>query len=159
MAFEHLVRRHSDRTYRLALRLLGNPQSAQDASQEAFLAAWNGLPRFRGDSEFTTWLHRITTNTCLSARRRQRHEQPLDEQRPSVLPGPDTTSEDRETLAALRQALTSLTPDQHTVWVLRELEDLSYAEIANRLQITESSVKSRLNRARVRLVIALRDHR
>lgn len=158
-AFEELVRRHSHQTYRLAFRLLGDPQAAEDATQDAFLAAWNALPTFRGDSAFSTWLHRITTNTCLSARRRRRQESPLPDTIESSTPGPDTTAEGRDAMVALRLALSTLTDQQHAVWVLRELEDLSYAEIAVRLDITEASVKSRLNRARGRLVIAMQGYR
>lgn len=155
-ALEELVRRHRDTAYRVALRICLNPADAEDIAQEALVRAWRALPRFRGDAGFSTWLYRIVTNVALSSVSRRR-EQPTDD----VLepPGPDldpaTAAQDREKLAAAGRALRALTAEQRACWVLREVEGLSYDELAEILDISLPAVKSRLFRARSEISTAL----
>jgi RNA polymerase sigma-70 factor (ECF subfamily) len=155
-AFAHLVLRHQVRVYRIALRMLGNPADAEDAAQEAFLAAWRGLDRFRFDSSFSTWLQRIVVNRCLNVLRARRStpEQPADHE-PVAIGGPQEAVEVYEQMAALRRALQRLTPEQRAAFVLRYLEGCTLEEIARVLGISLSAVKSRLHRARAELIAAM----
>lgn len=154
-AFEELVRRHQVGVFRIALRMLGDPDDAEDAAQEAFLQAWRGLPRFRLQSAFSTWIYRIITNRCLNLRRARRPSQALRWDRESSEPGPDESVQAREQLAALRKATLELTAEQRAVFVLRHLEGCTYEVIADVLGISRAAVKSRLHRARLELVAAL----
>lgn len=154
-AFEELVRRYQVRNFRIALRMLGDPKEAEDAAQDAFLQAWRGLPRFRAQSSFSTWIYRIVTNRCLNLRRARKPIQPLLWDRETKEPGPEVSVESREQLLALRGAILQLTSEQRAVFVLRHLEGLSYEGIAEILGISQAAVKSRLHRARLELAVAL----
>lgn len=160
-AFEELVRRTHAETYTLALRLLGNEEDARDVTQDAYLRAFRGLARFRGDAQFTTWLYRITANcasTHLGRRSRHRHVPLTDE-----LAVIDVrAANDPELVAAqsglrneLTDALRQLPPKLRAVVVLRDVYDLSHEAIATELGISESAAKVRLHRARKRLREAL----
>lgn len=155
-AFEELVRRHRDRVHRVALRLLDDEREAEDAAQDAFVRAWRSLPSFRGDSAFATWLYRITVNRCLNVRRDRRPSSPLGGERESRDPSTQEVVESRLKLADVRRAIAQLTPEQRGVLVLRELEGCSYEELAVALDCSVSAVKSRLHRARVELLHAVR---
>lgn len=158
-AFEELVRRHRDRVYRVALRMLGDEREAEDAAQDALLQAWRSLDRFRGDSAFSTWLHRITVNRCLNVLRARRPTEPIATEPESPAPSTETTVESRLRLDDVRRAILELTPEQRAPLVLRELEGLTYEELAEVLDISVSAVKSRLHRARVELLDAVRGWR
>lgn len=156
-AFEELVRRTSADTFTLARRLVSDDDDARDVVQEAYLRAYRSIGRFRGDAQFTTWLYRITANcasTHLGRRRRHRHDE-LDEE----VDVPDTKPDHDPQVAAdgalLRQrlevAIAELPPRLRAVVVLRDIYDLSHAEIAEQLGISESAAKVRLHRARRRL--------
>lgn len=155
-AFAQLVLRHQTRAYRVALRMLGNPADAEDAAQEAFLAAWRALDRFRFDSSFSTWLQRIVVNRCLNMLRARRSvpEQHADRE-PVAMPGPQEAVEVHEQLMVLRQALQRLTSEQRAVFILRYLEGCTLEEIAQALDISIPAVKSRLHRARAELIAAM----
>lgn len=162
-AFEELVRRHQERVYRVALRLLNDPDDAEDAAQEAFVGAWLGLPRFRADSGFGTWLYRIVTNRCLNVRRARaaagRTVVPFEEgdAAPTAsAAGPEEMAAGRDELEDLRRAIAALTPEQRAAFVLCELEGCSQEEAARILETTVSAVKSRVHRARRELLRALR---
>ncbi len=155
-AFEVLLRRHEARVYRVALRLLGDPDEAEDAAQEAFVQAWQALSMFRGASSLSTWLYRIVTNRCLNLLQARRPEEPLDERHEARTLDPAHAVETGGALATLRRAILELTPEQRGPLVLRELEGRSYEEIAEILEISVPAVKSRLHRARVELVVAMR---
>lgn len=156
-AFDDLVRRTYVDTYTLALRLVADEDDARDVVQEAYLRAFRGLPRFRGEARFTTWMFRITANcaaTFLGRRRRSRCEELTDEvagadERPAVDP------EARADQAALRDrleaALRDLPPRLRAVVVLRDVYDLPHDAIAAELGISPSAAKVRLHRARRRL--------
>jgi RNA polymerase sigma-70 factor (ECF subfamily) len=157
-AFDEVVRATYSDTYALALRLTANEEDAKDVVQEAYLRAYRGLKRFRGDSSFTTWLYRITANcasTQLGKRSRHRHE-PLDPELADVRDTrPDGDPEARAEAAVLRQrlsaALQELPPRLRAVVVLRDVYDLPHEAIATELGITEAAAKVRLHRARMRL--------
>lgn len=158
-AFEELVHRHRDRVHRVAMRMLGDASEAEDATQEVLLQAWRSLDRFRGDSAFTTWLHRITINRCLNVLRARRPVDTLDSDRASDAPSTATAVEARLELDDVRRAIARLTPEQRAPLVLRELEGLSYEELAVVLDCSVSAVKSRLHRARIELITAVRGWR
>jgi RNA polymerase sigma-70 factor (ECF subfamily) len=156
-AFDALVRATYLDTYSLAHRLTGDDEDARDVTQEAYLRAYRGLRRFRGDAQFTTWLYRITANcasTHLGRRRRHRHEEldddlPVDDLRPAADPvGRAEHGALRERVA---EALRDLPPRLRAVVVLRDIYDLPHEAIAAELGISESAAKVRLHRARRKL--------
>ena len=151
-AFDALVRRHQGAVYRVALRMLGSEVDAQDAAQEALVQAWRALSTFRGESAFSTWLYRIVTNRCLNARAARRPMEAL----PDVLidrdSDPPEALERSERLRALVRGLLELPAEQRAALVLRELEGLSYEEIAQVLEVSVPAVKGRIHRARLALL-------
>ncbi len=156
-AFEELVRRTSADTFTLARRLVSDDDDARDVVQEAYLRAYRSIGRFRGDAQFTTWLYRITANcasTHLGRRRRHRHDE-LDEEVdvPDTKPGhdPQIAADGALLRQRLEAAIAELPPRLRAVVVLRDIYDLSHAEIAEQLGISESAAKVRLHRARRRL--------
>jgi len=156
-AFETLVRETYADTYTLAFRLTGNDEDARDVVQETYLRVHRSLVRFRGDSQFSTWLYRITANcasTLLGRRSRHAHD-PLPEDAAIIDEHPNVDPEHRADVGDLRsqltEALRSLPPKLRTVVVLRDIYDLPHEAIAEELGITESAAKVRLHRARKRL--------
>lgn len=154
-AFEALVRRYQRQFYRLAMRLLGNSSDAEEAVQEAFVAAWRRLRDFRGEAAFSSWMYRIVTNRCLAQLRTRRPVVSLDNL--GDLPGPDSASpehaaETGDRAAALNHALQELPTDQRACWILRELHGLSYEDIAVIVGASPDAVRGRLHRARRTLV-------
>lgn len=156
-AFDELVRRTHADTYSLARRLVTDPDDARDVTQEAYLRAFRSIKKFRGDAQFTTWMHRITANcasTHLGRRRRHRHDE-LDEEVAVTDQHPDRDPEAQADAALLRQrleaAIDDLPPRLRAVVVLRDVYDLGHAEIAEELGISESAAKVRLHRARRKL--------
>ena len=155
-AFAILVRNHQHGVFTLALRIVDNRETAVEVAQDAFVRAWRALPRFRGESAFSTWLHRITVNTASTTRRRQcRHSAvPLDD----VATGledegltPERAGENAELRHALRAALAELPRNQRAVVVLKDVYGWSHQEVADTLGITVTAAKVRLHRARRRL--------
>ncbi|MEH3055145.1 MAG: sigma-70 family RNA polymerase sigma factor [Patulibacter minatonensis] len=154
-AFGTLMRHYETTMYRVALRMLGTPADAEDAVQEAMVRAWRSLRRYRGDAALSTWLYRITTNCCLTLIERRRPTTPLDDEHhhdhhPERL-DPADRLEQRESMRQLLQAIDGLPPEQRAVVVLRDLEGLSYDEVADVLEVSLAAVKGRLHRARLRL--------
>lgn len=155
-AFAELVRLYEKKVYNLALRICGNPEDAADAAQEAFLSAWKGLPNFRGDAGFSTWLYRLTSNAAIDCLRRSRHqrgEASLDNEELRLdavddAPSPQEQAEDAELRQAVMAGLDQLSEDHRQVLTLRELQELSYEEIASVLDVDLGTVKSRISRAR-----------
>jgi len=156
-AFDELVRVTYAETYTLALRLTGNEEDARDVVQEAYLRAFRGLKRFRGDAQFSTWMYRITANcasTHLTRRSKHRHEELLDsdpvvDERPAV--DPQLQSEATALRHRLTSALENLPPKLRQVVVLRDIYDLPHEAIAAELGISETAAKVRLHRARKKL--------
>jgi RNA polymerase sigma-70 factor, ECF subfamily len=153
-AFEALVSRHQDAVYRVALRMLGSKVDAEDAAQDTLVLAWRALSTFRGESEFSTWLYRIVTNRCLKARAARHPTEAL----PEVLIDRDRDPAEAlvrsERLRALARAVLALPAEQRAALVLRELEGLSYEQIARALGVTVPAVKGRIHRARLGLLRA-----
>lgn len=148
-AFEALVRRHEAAVYRVALRLLGSDADAQDAAQDAFVQAWRGLGRFRGESAVSTWLYRIITNRCLNVIAARRSAEALDPDSPAAVGDPAQVAEQRERFAAVVHEVAALPLEQRTALVLRDFEGLSYDEIAGVLEVSVAAVKGRIHRARL----------
>jgi RNA polymerase sigma-70 factor (ECF subfamily) len=160
-AFEALVKRHRDVVYRVAARTVG-PADAEDVSQDAFLRAFHRLPRFRGEGPFRAWLLRIAQNTALSLQTRRRPE-PVESVDPLVdtsdAPAERTPAErleTREREQRLESKVRLLSPAHRAVLVLRDIEGLSYEEIAEVTETPLGSVKGRLHRARGELIDILR---
>jgi RNA polymerase sigma-70 factor (ECF subfamily) len=161
-AFAELVRRYEDRIYNLCRYLVRDPRDAQDAAQDVFLKAYRGLKDFKPDASLYTWLYRIAVNTSLDYRRRSRREAsreaPLSDDLPSALPFPDQVYESKEITEAMQAALPKLREKLRAPIVLREIEGLSYEEIAKVLDLSVGTVKSRISRARDELRDLLRKH-
>ncbi|MEV5431967.1 RNA polymerase sigma factor [Streptomyces sp. NPDC052701] len=151
-SFAVLVQRHSRSLLALARSLLGNAQDAEDAVQDAFVSAWRRLPEYRHSAEFRTWMYRITVNRCLTMRRRRPPPLPLDAvAEPAAGDAwsqPAGCAEQEAVTAALSRALAELDAGQRVCWVLRELQGLSYKEIAHVTHTGEQTVRGRLFRAR-----------
>lgn len=163
-AFDLLVRRHETRAVSLAYRLIGDLESAHDAAQDAFVAAWRALPSFRGDAAFSTWLYRIVYNACvdLDKQRRRRAAVSLEDERSpghgtreqqDGAAGPHELVEVSELQELVRQALLRLPLHHRTIITLFDIQGLTYEEIGSVMRAPLGTVKSRLNRARQ----ALRD--
>lgn len=162
-AFAELVRDHSALVYRVALRMLGDG-GAQDASQDVWIRVWRNIDGFNGNSAFSTWLYKITMNTCLNIRekelRRERWE--LRDEIPylPLLDGnfesnPEATTLNRERKDELLGALQHLRAEHRAALVLRHLEDLSYHEISEILEIPEGTAKAWASRGRAALLVLL----
>lgn len=158
-AFEALVRLYEKRVLALTCRMCRNPADAEEAAQEAFLSAWQGLPFFRGDSSFSTWLYRLASNACVDVLRREgRHQSSVsldDEDAALDLPdhslSPHDEAERSELRRHIEEGLSALPPDYRQVLILRELHQRSYDEISEILSLDIGTVKSRINRGRKRL--------
>lgn len=163
-AFAQFVEDNSAKIYRLALKMTGNPQDAEDILQETFLKAYRGLKNFAGRSSLSTWLYRIATNEALmSLRKKQLNTISLDEPLQSeegeqeplqivdwcCLPEKELLS--TETRNWLDKAIERLSPALRAVFLLRDVEGLSTLEVAQALELSEEAVKTRLSRARMRL--------
>ena len=154
-AFALLVQTYETSVYRLALRMCGNAHDAEEVAQEAFMAAWKGLPSFRGESKFSSWLYQLTTNACLDLLRREKRHRaavPLDEQ--AELSGEDTphrAAENAELRDTLQAALQELSDDHRQIFLMRQMRQLSYDEIGALLGLEAGTVKSRLSRAKKQL--------
>lgn len=157
-AFAALVRGHQDRVFRFLLRLVGSRDEAMDLTQDTFLKVFQSLPEWRPDAPFRAWLFRIARNAAFDLLRRRQvlGFVAFDELAPDAgeaawpdpAPRPDQRLDDRRRIAALDRALAALPAEQREVLLLRELEEMSYAEIAATLEISEGTVKSRIARAR-----------
>ena len=147
-AFDELVDRHQHRLFTLAARLLGSPEDAADAVQEAFIRAWLGLSSFRHGARFSTWLYRICLN-AVHDQRTKRPAAPLDEVAEPVDPRDQFAT--HELSGALQQALAALEEEFRGAVVLYDVLGCSYAEIAELTGVAEGTVKSRIFRGRKRL--------
>ncbi len=149
-AYELLIQRHSAMAYRVALRLTGDHHDAQDVAQEALIAAWQNLDRFRAGSSFPTWLYQIVTRRALNKVSRGRTASSL-ELVPDLAGTSDEPAEQAErnlAIDAVADALLALPFPQRVVIVLHHFEELSYAEVAAVTGSTEPAVRSHLFRAR-----------
>lgn len=160
-ALSELIEAHSDACYRLALGVVRDRSLAEDVVQDAMIKAWRSLPNFRGDSSKRTWILRITHNTAIDALRRRREQSTAPHDLPDDGSGagedPAARAAGRADLVALGRALAELDELSRSVVVLREVEGLSYAEIAQTLELPIATVKTRLLRARRSLERAVSD--
>ena len=167
-AFNTIVAAYQNQVYGLCLRMLGSPQAAEDAAQEAFISAFRNVGRMRGES-VRPWLLRIASNSCIDEHRRRRRrpqvsldvasqedepERPLEVADPSA--GPEQQALRGELREALQAELLSLPSDQRLAVILCDVEGLSYDEIATTMKSSVGTVKSRISRGRARLRESLR---
>ena len=160
-AFDELVRRYRDKVYRLSYKILRHEEDAAEALQDAFLSAYRGLKNFKVESTFSTWLYRIATNASLMKYRRRREGHVSLEQSQSPdgsgepLQIPDWSEQplgdllNSETREVMQEGIAKLPEELRTVFVLRDIEELSNADVAEVLGISVAAVKSRLHRARI----------
>ncbi len=165
-AFNRLMERHERRMYAVALRMCANREDAQDCLQEAMLRVYRAIGGFKGESSFSTWLYRITMNTCLDELRRRKNKQSaslddlLDE---GWAPADDRGSPEKQAVRAeraraLHGAIRELPEDMRAAVVLRDIHGCTYEEIARALDINVGTIKSRISRGREKLREKLRDH-
>lgn len=159
-AFGELVRRYEHKVYSLALRMVRNPEDAEDVLQDTFLRAFRGIKSFQGNSTFSTWIYRIAANSALMRLRKKQLptvsiEDASEREAPIAItdwkPGPVEQLLTQETFRAMEEAVDSLPPEFRQVFVLRDVEELSNAEVAEVLDLSVAAVKSRLHRARLRV--------
>jgi len=155
-AFALLVRRHQRRVFNLSLRMVQDYEDASEATQETFVAAWQGLPSFRGEARFATWLYRIAYHCCLrqlERRKRERYLQAVIEAE-QILDGMhkeqrvEDILERRDRLAVVRKQMEQLPAKYRSVLVLRHLQEMSYEEMAAVLSMPVGTIKTHLFRAR-----------
>ncbi len=146
-AFEALYRLHVDKIYGLCLRMTGNVSEAEDCTQEAFIQAWNKLEKFRGDSAFATWLHRIAVNIVLGRIRKSKREQDRIQSITDTSSAPLVTGDTGE-LRDLSEAVDRLPSGARHVFVLHAVYGYSHDEAADMLGIAAGTSKAQLHRAR-----------
>lgn len=165
-AFEELISPYTTIVYNIALRILGNPEDASDASQEALIRVYRNIGKFKGDSKFSTWLYRIAHNACIDEYRRRKSklnfasvsvddsyddsDNPLLEI-PDTSPTPEEHTLKNERSKMLYDAISQLSPISKSAVLLRDVNGLSYEEIAEIQNCSLGTVKSRINRARQQL--------
>ena len=168
-AFEDLVIANQKNVYNLALKMTRNEDDALDISQEAFIKAYQQLKNFRGDSRFSVWLYRLTYNLCIDFLRKKpksniiplTYEDDCGESTPLEIPDLRSLPEDSairsETRKTIAEGINDLADDHREVLVMRELTGMSYEEMATTLNVSIGTVKSRLARARMKLVAFLKE--
>lgn len=155
-AFGALVERHQKRVYNLSYRMLGRPEDAADATQDAFVTCMQKLSGFRGASAFTTWLHRVTINICYDALRKRAREVPAENDERANDTAPGDLAEDSAAAVDVQRALLGVPEEFRAVLILHDVQGVPYEEIADSLGAPIGTVKSRLHRGRVALGRALR---
>lgn len=160
-AFEQIYRRHFRRVYALSLRMLSDPTQAEDMTQEVFVQLFNKIGSFRGESAFTTWLHRMTVNLILMYFRKAstRNELLTDEGETPVQIVQGTSKPDRMPVVdriALERAVSELPPGYRSVFILHDVEGYEHDEIARMMKISAGTSKSQLHKARLKLRQLLR---
>ena len=148
-AFERLYRENVNRVYAICVKMCGDRAQAEELTQDAFVRAWERLPQFRGESAFSTWLHRLTVNVVLEARRSDRRrrarvddEESMDDAPPIAPPSSDAERMD------LTAAIAALPPGARAVFALHDVQGYKHEEIAAMLKITAGGSKAQLHRAR-----------
>lgn len=169
-AFESLVTRYRGRIYAMTLNMTGNDADAWDLSQEVFIKAWRSLPKFEARSQFFTWIYRITHNVVIDWARKRKIQGGTEFNdelgtvpaagsvtTPQQSPAPDRAMENQELGVRIKAALEELSPEHRAVILLKELDGLSYQEIAESVGCSIGTVMSRLFYARKRLQSLLQD--
>ncbi|MDR0405935.1 MAG: RNA polymerase sigma factor [Clostridiales bacterium] len=151
-AFETLIEAYQSKVYNLAYKMLYNREDAADAAQDALIKIYKSLGAFQGKSKFSTWVYRLTYNICIDALRRRRTETiPIDDALADGGANPAGEAERRERVREIYRAISGLSPDHRAAVVLRDIDGHSYDEIAEILDCSVGTVKSRISRARDRL--------
>jgi RNA polymerase sigma-70 factor (ECF subfamily) len=159
-AFGELVGRYESKVFSLALKMLRNPEDAEDVLQDTFLRAYRGIKSFQGTSTFSTWIYRITANSALMRLRKKQlptvsiEDQEENETPVTVAdwtPGPVEQLLNSELREVMGEAIEALPPEFRQVFILRDVEELSNAEVAEILDLSVAAVKSRLHRARLKV--------
>ncbi|MDX2079545.1 MAG: sigma-70 family RNA polymerase sigma factor [Terrimicrobiaceae bacterium] len=168
-AFDQIVTAYRSAVFARIVQIVRNPDDAHDLAQDTFVRAWKSLAKFDGRHAFSSWLLRIATNAAIDHCRRMHHRasEEWDEQSPSAdsrttpaaSPRPDTQADEPEIRRRIEQAIGELSPDQRAVLLLREVEGLSYEEIAAELSCSMGTVMSRLFHARKKMQLLLKDLR
>jgi RNA polymerase sigma-70 factor, ECF subfamily len=161
-AFRQLVQEHSSLIYRIAHRILGG-EHAQDASQEVWVKVWRYIGNFRGECAFSTWLHRITVNTCLTFRKRELHREEQEiggevsylSEPPGGDADPEAAALSTERRDEIQAALKHVRAEHRAALVLRHMEGLSYSEIAEVLEVPDGTAKGWVSRGRAAMLVAL----
>jgi len=161
-AFERLYHLHAGRVYALCLRLAGEPTEARELVQDTFVHAWEALPRFRGESSLTTWLHRIAVNALLERRRRDRRRatrvalvEDEDDVECASMAGGFVAPADVATAIDLERAIAALPPGVRRAFVLHEVEGYTHEEVAGMTGLATGTLRAQLHRARQLLIRAL----
>lgn len=177
-AFESIVRTYQQRVFNMVFRFLGSREEAEDVAQDVFVTVYQNAENFRGDSKFSTWLYRVTVNHCKNRlkylKRRGRHMgRPLDEiaehqmaqgsgeSQPAyhaAIPRPDDLAQGRQLEALIQREMAKMDEDHRLLLVLRDIQGLSYQEMAEVTGLNVGTIKSRLHRARLALKEALARH-
>jgi len=168
-AFEELVIANQKNVYNLALKMTRNEEDALDVSQEAFVKAYQQLGAFRGESRFSVWMYRLTYNLCIDFIRKKSKQNTVSLdytggednsestfEIPDLRDLPEDSAVRKETRETIKQCIDELTEDHREVLVMREITGMSYDEIAETLRVSVGTVKSRLARARTKVVEALK---
>ncbi|HEV8129276.1 MAG TPA: sigma-70 family RNA polymerase sigma factor, partial [Candidatus Eisenbacteria bacterium] len=159
-AFGELVTRYESKVYSLAMKMLRNPEDAEDVLQETFLRAYRGIKSFKGNSTFSTWIYRITANSALMKLRKKQLPQvsieDSDERETPIsiadwAPGPVEQLLNQEMQRVMDEAIETLPPEFRQVFILRDVEELSNSDVAEILDLSVAAVKSRLHRARLKV--------
>lgn len=156
-AYEMLIRRHRDRIYRIALRMLGSPSDADDVAQDVMIQLWTALSGFAGTSSFTTWLYRVVVNRALNHRRGQRPTHELVDADHPREADPARRVVGGEELQAGLAAIARLPEELRVPLVLVQLEGLSYRDAAAVTKTSEATLRGRLARARATLIAEMKD--
>jgi RNA polymerase sigma-70 factor (ECF subfamily) len=159
-AFEHVYRTHLNRVYSLCVRMTADRTRAEELTQDVFVRAWEKLPTFRGESAFSTWLHRLTVNVVLNERRVDGRERgrmvSSDDDDESAAPAGSTTQPMHAEKMDLERAIARLPRGARKVFVLHDVEGFTHEEIGSMLGVTAGGCKAQLHRARLLLREALR---
>ena len=162
-AFEQLVIAYEKPVYNLCLRMCGDRDEAFDLSQDTFIKAWHAISMFQGDSKFQTWLMRIASNTCIDHLRKKkrknvismteldREDEPLERQIADYETDPAVLVEKAQDHEAVREAMSRLPDQDRLILSMRAIEDMSYREIGEALELQPGTVKSRISRAREKI--------
>jgi RNA polymerase sigma-70 factor (ECF subfamily) len=159
-AFGELVTRYESKVYSLAMKMLRNPEDAEDVLQDTFLRAYRGIKSFKGNSTFSTWIYRITANSALMRLRKKQLPQvsieDADERDAPIsiadwAPGPVEQLLNQEMQKVMDEAIDALPAEFRQVFILRDVEEMSNAEVAEILDLSVAAVKSRLHRARLKV--------
>ena len=162
--FERLAGECENKVYALCYHMMGNREDALDCAQETMLRAFRAFDSFRRDAQFSTWISRIASNVCVDALRKRREVYSLDGMQEDTgfdvqddSPGVYAQLEEKERKRLLREGLQALHPEMRQMIILRDVQGLSYDEVAEALQLPLGTVKSRISRAREKLSAILRE--